>query len=185
MMFPISSKRVQEEVNIPLRKVRKFFQVSLPTKLSKKFGIAEGDYVEMEETNEGILVKPVAVTTRAPAARLTPREQRTLERSQAKIDKINVKLSSAKGLTKEEARVAAKAGLIDVDQAWWWLESWQKREREAEGDIRSFPSPPGQKDGRSPRSRGPRYLGGPGDQSVPDDLCRRGGYLHPPAGWSP
>ena len=52
-------------------------------------------------------------STRAPAARLTPREQRTLERSQAKIDKINVKLSSAKGLTKEEARVAAKAGLID------------------------------------------------------------------------
>jgi AbrB family looped-hinge helix DNA binding protein len=122
---------------MPLRKVRKFFQVSLPAKLSKKFGIAEGDYVEMEETNEGILIRPVAVTTRVPAARLTPREQRMLEQAQAKIDKINAKLTSAKGLTKDEARVAAKAGLIDADQAWWWLESWQKREREAESDIRA------------------------------------------------
>ncbi len=122
---------------MPLRKVRKFYQVTLPASLSKKFGIAEGDYVVMEETAEGILVKPVTVTTRVPAQRLTPKEQRLLERAKAKIDQINDDLASAKGLTKDEAKVAAKAGLIDPEQAWWWLEPWQKREREAEWDLRA------------------------------------------------
>ena len=122
---------------MPLRKVRKFYQVSLPAQLSKKLGIAEGDYVEMEETAEGILVKPVTVSKRVPVARLTPGEQRLLERARGKIDKINADMISAKGLTKAEARVAAKAGLIAPDQAWWWLEPWQKKEREAEADIRS------------------------------------------------
>jgi AbrB family looped-hinge helix DNA binding protein len=127
----------QGELNMPLRKVRRFYQVSLPAKLSKKFGIAEGDYVEMEAVAEGILVKPVTVTKRVPAAHLTPREQQLLEKARAKIEQISVDITSAKGLTKAEARVAAKAGLIDPEQAWWWLESWQKGEREAEEDIRS------------------------------------------------
>ena len=122
---------------MPLRRVRKFYQVSLPAQLSRKMGITEGGYVEMEETKEGILVKPVMVTKSAPAARLTPKEQRLLEKAKAKIDKMNADLSSAKGLTKEEARVAAKAGLIDPEQIWWWLESWQKREREAQADIQA------------------------------------------------
>lgn len=121
---------------MPLRKVRKFYQVSLPAQMGRKFGIAEGDYVEMEETPEGILVKPVTVATRIPAARLTPKEQQLLEKASAKIAKINADLASAEGLAKDESKVAAKAGLIDPEQAWWWLESWQKREREAEKDIK-------------------------------------------------
>jgi AbrB family looped-hinge helix DNA binding protein len=122
---------------MPLRKVRKFYQVSLPARLSKKFGIAEGDYVEMEEAEGGILVKPVTVTERVPVARLTLREQRILEKARAKMAKIKVDLVSATGLTKEEARVAAKAGLIDPEQAWWWLEPWQKKERDAEADVKA------------------------------------------------
>jgi hypothetical protein len=89
----------------------------------------------MEPVEEGILVKPVTVTQRMPAARLTPKEQQLL--AKAKIEQINADITSAKGLTKAEARVAAKAGLIDPEQAWWWLESWQKGEREAEEDIRA------------------------------------------------
>jgi len=122
---------------MPLRKVRKFYQVSLPAQLSKKLGIAEGDYVEMQETTEGILVKPVTVTERLPAARLTPTEQPLLFKARDKITHIKKDLASAKGLTEEEARVAAKAGLIDPEQVWWWLESWQKGEREAEKSIRA------------------------------------------------
>lgn len=122
---------------MPLRKVRKFYQVSLPARLSKKLGIAEGDYVEMQETRDGILVKPVAVTERVPAARLTPTEQQLLLKAKDKIARIKKDLASAKGLTEEEARVAAKAGLIDLQQAWWWRESWQKGEREAEKSIRA------------------------------------------------
>jgi bifunctional DNA-binding transcriptional regulator/antitoxin component of YhaV-PrlF toxin-antitoxin module len=130
-----SHTMTQGELNMPLRKVRRFYQVSLPAKLSKKFGIAERDYVEMEPVAEGILVKPVTVTQRVTATRLTPKEQQLL--AKAKIKQINADITSAKGLTKAEARVAAKAGLIDPEQAWWWLESWQKGEREAEEDIRA------------------------------------------------
>jgi len=122
---------------MPLRKVRKFYQVSLPARLSKKLGIIEGEYVEMKETKEGILVKPVAVTERVSAVRLMPKEQQLLVKAKEKIDHINHDLISSKGLTKEEARVAAKVGLIDPEQMWWWLEFWQKGEREAEKDIRA------------------------------------------------
>jgi hypothetical protein len=90
----------------------------------------------MEETEEGILAKPVVMTKRAPAPRLTSEEQRWLERAKAKIDTINTDLASAKGLTQAEALVAAKAGLIDPKQAWCGPESWQERERAAEKDLR-------------------------------------------------
>ena len=46
-------------------------------------------------------------------------------------------LTSARGLTAEEADVAAKAGLIAHDQRWWWTEAWQKGERQAERDLRA------------------------------------------------
>lgn len=120
----------------PLRKVRKFYQVSLPARLSRKFGIAEGEYVQMQESREGILVKPVALIERPPIARLTPKEQSLLLRVKAKIAKIKKDITAAKGLTEEEAQIALKVCLIDSGQAWWWLESWQKGEREAEEDIK-------------------------------------------------
>jgi len=48
--------------------------------------------------------------------------------------KIQWDLLHAKGLTNEEARVAAKAGLNDPEQMYWWTEAWQKGER-VEGDT--------------------------------------------------
>lgn len=132
-----SINKTRETSEIPLRKVRKFYQVSLPTRLSRKLGIAEGDYVEMQETRDGILVKPVSVAERVPAARLTPKEQQLLLKAKDKVARIKKDLVSARGLTEEEARVAAKVGLIDPEQMWWWLESWQKGEREADKALRA------------------------------------------------
>lgn len=120
----------------PLRKVRKFYQVSLPARLSRKLGIAEGEYVQMQESKEGILVKPVVLTERFSLARLTPKEQSLLLRIKAKIAKIKKDITVAKGLTEEEAHIAVKVGLIDSGQAWWWLEFWQKGEREAEKELK-------------------------------------------------
>jgi hypothetical protein len=60
-----------------------------------------------------------------------------LKRARRKIAAINEDMIHSKGLTREEADVAAKVGLIDPDQIWFWLEEWQKGEREVERDIRA------------------------------------------------
>ena len=67
---------------------------------------------------------------------LSKKEQRILARAKDKIKTINEDMLNSKGLTEAEANVAAKAGLIDPEQKYWWLESWQKGEREAERDER-------------------------------------------------
>ncbi len=61
-------------------------------------------------------------------------EQRILARAKDKIKTINEDMLNSTGLTEAEVNVAAKAGLIDPEQKYWWLESWQKGEREAERD---------------------------------------------------
>jgi len=66
---------------------------------------------------------------------LTNREQQLLKSANAKIEAINRDIKTSKGLTEAEMEVAAKIGLIDPDQRWWWTEDWQKDEREAHRDI--------------------------------------------------
>ncbi len=66
---------------------------------------------------------------------LSPAEHKILIRARAKIERIQRNLIHAKGLTREEAQVAAKAGLIDPEQMYWWTEEWQKGERAAECDV--------------------------------------------------
>jgi hypothetical protein len=65
----------------------------------------------------------------------TATEQKALARAKKKIAAIQRDLANSKGLTREEVDVAAKAGLIDPDQRYWWTEEWQEGEREAERDI--------------------------------------------------
>ena len=68
---------------------------------------------------------------------LSPAEHKVLIRARAKIDRIQRDLLHSKGLTREEASVAARAGLIESDQMYWWTEEWQKGERAAERDVRA------------------------------------------------
>src|SRR5712691_8731403 len=63
-------------------------------------------------------------------------EQAVLMNAQQKLEAIRKTPLQSKGLTNEEADIAARAGLIDPDQRWWWTEEWQKGEREAEWEIR-------------------------------------------------
>ncbi len=50
-----------------LLKLRRFFQLTLPAGLHKKFSLAEGHYLEAEAVEGGILLKPVAVVDRKKA----------------------------------------------------------------------------------------------------------------------
>jgi AbrB family looped-hinge helix DNA binding protein len=50
-----------------LLKLRRFFQLTLPAELRKQLHLAEGDYLEAEAVEEGILLKPVRVVERKKA----------------------------------------------------------------------------------------------------------------------
>jgi hypothetical protein len=63
--------------------------------------------------------------------------KRELQAIQHKIESIQENLIDSEGLTRREADIAAKAGLIDSAQIWWWTEDWQAGEREAEADIQA------------------------------------------------
>lgn len=52
-----------------LVKIKRFAQVTLPPDLRKHFHLAEGDYLEAEALEEGILLKPVTVVERRKAWR--------------------------------------------------------------------------------------------------------------------
>lgn len=45
---------------MPLLKIKRSAQVTLPSELRQQFHLAEGDYLEAEARPEGILLKPVA-----------------------------------------------------------------------------------------------------------------------------
>lgn len=46
-----------------LAKIRKRYQITLPTVIRKKFHLAEGDFVDVEERQGGIFLKPVKMIT--------------------------------------------------------------------------------------------------------------------------
>lgn len=50
-----------------LLKVRRFAQVTLPADLRKRFNLVEGDYLEAEAAEQGILLKPVTMVEREKA----------------------------------------------------------------------------------------------------------------------
>jgi AbrB family looped-hinge helix DNA binding protein len=52
-----------------LLKLRRFFQLTLPAEIRKKFHLVEGDYLEAEVVEEGILLKPVSVVERQKAGK--------------------------------------------------------------------------------------------------------------------
>jgi AbrB family looped-hinge helix DNA binding protein len=63
------SPKIQQkrEADMSLVKIKRFAQVTLPPDVRKKFNLNEGDYLEAEAVEEGILLKPVTVVERKKA----------------------------------------------------------------------------------------------------------------------
>ena len=112
-------------------------QVTIPKEVFEALSLDAGDFLDATAERGRIILTPKQLASKAPAPRLAPAEQRTLARARAKIERIQRDLLHATGLTKAETEVAAKAGLIDPDQRYWWTEEWQKGERMAETDLRT------------------------------------------------
>ena len=48
-------------------KLRRFAQLTLPSEIRKQFRLTEGDYLQVQSTKTGILLKPVSMVDRAAA----------------------------------------------------------------------------------------------------------------------
>jgi AbrB family looped-hinge helix DNA binding protein len=66
-MHPREQQNTQEGLDMPLVRIKRFSQVTLPPDMRKKFHLNEGDYLEAEATGDGILLKPVTVVERKKA----------------------------------------------------------------------------------------------------------------------
>jgi len=120
---------------MPLVKIGPKHQVTIPKEVFESLQISVGDLLEIRAQNGNGILIPQRVVERAPAPKLSDKEQTLLTSAKKKIVAINKNIRTAKGLTEAETKVASKVGLIDPDQRWWWREEWQKGEREAEDDL--------------------------------------------------
>jgi len=109
-------------------------QITIPRQIFEKLEFNVGDEVEITIQQGKLVINPKRQVEGA-VAKLSPEEQKLLISAKAKIAAINKDMCNSRGLTNAEAEVAAKVGLIDPDQKWWWTEEWQKGEREAEEAI--------------------------------------------------
>jgi AbrB family looped-hinge helix DNA binding protein len=116
-------------------KVRPRRQVTIPKEIFNKLHLEEGDFIEAKAEDQKIVLVPKKLVTKPAVIPLSREEQNILRKAKAKIEKIKQDLANSKGLTEQEIGVAAKVGLIDSDQTWWWTEEWQKSERETQKEI--------------------------------------------------
>jgi len=118
-----------------LTKIGPKHQITIPKEVFEALELKVGDLVEVVHDRGKALIIPKSTVTRAPAAKLSAKEQVLLTSAKGRIEAIQKDLKNAVGLTQEEAEVAAKVGLIDPEQRYWWLEDWQRGEREAQREI--------------------------------------------------
>ena len=122
---------------MPAVRVGPKHQVTIPQPVREALNLSAGDFLDAAAEGGRIILTPLQLSAKAPAPRLTASEQKLLLRARAKIEHIRKDLVRAKGLTREEAAVATKVGLIERDQRYWWTEDWQKGERATEVDRRA------------------------------------------------
>jgi len=132
-------QRVQnsnKEEEMPVVRIGPKHQVTIPKEVFNRLHLKAGDFLEAIAQQGKIVMVPRQFTVKAPAPSLNKKEQEILSQVREKINQIQKDILHSQGLTKEEIKIACKVSLIDKDQAWWWTEEWQKKEREAERDIK-------------------------------------------------
>jgi AbrB family looped-hinge helix DNA binding protein len=73
----------EEQGSMALVRVKRAGQVTLPAELRKQFHLEEGDYLEAEAVENGILFRPVSVVER----------QKAWEQVREVLDRVHAKLS--------------------------------------------------------------------------------------------
>jgi len=110
-------------------------QVTIPKQVFDAVNLQVGDILYARAENGEIVLTPEHLADKVPGVEFSANEKRALTRARKKIKAMNEDLLNSRGLTRNEAEAAAKAGLVRKEQIWFWLEEWQKGEREAERAI--------------------------------------------------
>jgi AbrB family looped-hinge helix DNA binding protein len=82
----------EEHAHMVLVRLKKAAQITLPLELRKRFNLEEGDYLEAEAVEEGILLKPVSVVER----------QKGWERGREVLDRVHAKLPPSDKTPREQ-----------------------------------------------------------------------------------
>ena len=130
------NRQLNKEEEMPIVKIGPKHQVTIPKEVFDQLHLKPRDILEAIAQKGKVVMIPRQLTAKAPAPSLTKKEQETILTAKEKIEQIQKDILHSQGFTKEEIKVASKVGLIDPDQAWWWTEEWQKKEREAEKDVK-------------------------------------------------
>ena len=133
--MPIATT-TQRDITMPYVKVGPRHQITIPQEVRESAGIDAGDLLEIITQRGKVIISPQQVISRPVAVKLSKKDQETLLSAKKKIKAIQDDMVNSTGLTRAEVDVAAKVGLIDSDQRYWWTEEWQEGEREVERDIR-------------------------------------------------
>ena len=133
----IKTRYNQRSRFMPLVKIGPKHQITIPKIIFDDFELKVGDMLEIMAHEGRISIFPKQLSEKLPVSKFSDKEQLLLESAKQKISVIKKDMKNSQGLTKSEVEVAAKAGLIDPEQKWWWTEAWQKGEREAEEDIQA------------------------------------------------
>ena len=115
-------------------RIKDHYQVTIPKDVRRQIGCKVGDSLEVVYKNGRIVMTPQQAIAKPAITKLSQKEQNLLKQAQEKIKKIGDDHINSVGLSKDEIRVAVKAGLIDPEETWWYTEEWQKDEREATKD---------------------------------------------------
>jgi AbrB family looped-hinge helix DNA binding protein len=82
----------EEHGQMALVRLKKAAQITLPVELRKQFNLEEGDYLEAEAVENGILLKPISVIER----------QKGWERVRGVLDRVHAKLPSSDKTPREQ-----------------------------------------------------------------------------------
>jgi AbrB family looped-hinge helix DNA binding protein len=69
-----TNEHLKDGKHMQLVRLKRAAQITLPPQLRQQFGLAEGDYLEVISTKDGILLKPVSVVARKPKASTSGRQ---------------------------------------------------------------------------------------------------------------
>lgn len=131
----LKNQKLKEVQRMPVVKIGPKHQVTIPKEIFTQLHLQPGDFLQTAIRKGKIIMVPKQLTVKAIAPSLTKEEQKMIGRVKEKINKIQTDIINSKGLNNKEIELAVKLGFIDIDQAWWWKEGWQKGERKAEKDI--------------------------------------------------